>query len=58
LARLFEDEGLRRVQIKKGVENVSRFSWKKAANETVEVLRNAIDLSPKLVPIKMRKLMV
>ncbi len=39
MEKLAKDENLREDLIKKGFENIKRFSWEKAAKETLEVLR-------------------
>ena len=41
MLRLSRDEALRQELIAKGYENVKRFSWEKAARETLEVLEEA-----------------
>lgn len=41
MLRLSEDEALRQELIAKGHENVKRFSWERAARETLDVLRAA-----------------
>ncbi len=46
MLRLSEDEALRQELIRKGHENVKRFSWPKAARETLEVLKKAMDRRP------------
>ena len=43
MLRLSEDEDLRQELIRKGYENVKRFSWPKAARETLEVLKKAME---------------
>ncbi len=43
MLRLSEDEALRQELIRKGYENVKRFSWPKAARETLEVLKKAME---------------
>ncbi len=43
MLRLSEDEALRQELVRKGYENVKRFSWPKAARETLEVLKKAMD---------------
>lgn len=37
MVRVVKDDNLRKSMIKKGLENVKRFSWKKCAMETVEI---------------------
>jgi len=46
MLRLSNDETLRQELIRKGYENVKRFSWSKAARETLEVLQKAMDSDP------------
>ena len=41
MLRLSQDEALREELIAKGHENVKRFSWEKAARETLAVLERA-----------------
>ena len=41
MLRLSQDEALRQQLIAKGHENVKRFSWEKAARETLAVLEEA-----------------
>ena len=41
MLRLSRDEALRQELIAKGYENVKRFSWQKAARETLAVLEEA-----------------
>lgn len=41
MLRLSQDENLRQELIAKGYENVKRFSWEKAARETLAVLEEA-----------------
>ena len=41
MLRLSRDEALRQELIAKGYENVKRFSWQKAASETLAVLEEA-----------------
>ena len=41
MLRLSQDEDLRQELIAKGYENVKRFSWEKAARETLAVLEEA-----------------
>lgn len=41
MLRLSRDEALRQELIAKGYENVKRFSWEKAARETLAVLEEA-----------------
>jgi glycosyltransferase involved in cell wall biosynthesis len=41
MLRLSRDESLRQRLIAAGYENVKRFSWEKAARETLEVLEKA-----------------
>ena len=41
MLRLSQDEALRQELIAKGYENVKRFSWEKAARETLAVLEEA-----------------
>ena len=41
MLRLSRDEALRQELIAKGYENVKRFSWAKAARETLAVLEEA-----------------
>lgn len=43
MLRLSQDEQLRQELIRKGHENVKRFSWPKAARETLEVLKKAME---------------
>ena len=43
MLRLSEDAALRQELIRKGYENVKRFSWPKAARETLEVLKKAME---------------
>ncbi len=43
MLRLSRDESLRQELIAKGYENVKRFSWEKAARETLAVLLNAAE---------------
>ena len=43
MLRLSQDEALRQELIQKGYENVKRFSWPKAARETLEVLKKAME---------------
>lgn len=43
MLRLSHDDGLRARLIAAGHENVKRFSWEKAADETFEVLRQAAE---------------
>lgn len=40
--KLFTSQDLREKLIKKGLENVSKFSWKKTAQDTVEVYKRSI----------------
>ena len=46
MLRLSQDEALRQDLVRKGHENVKRFSWPKAARETLEVLKKAMDRKP------------
>lgn len=46
MLRLSNDETLRQELIRKGYENVKRFSWPKAARETLAVLQKAMDPDP------------
>lgn len=41
MLRLSQDEALRQALIEKGYANVRRFSWEKAAQETLAVLEEA-----------------
>ena len=41
MLRLSQDEALRQELIAKGYENIKRFSWEKAARETLAVLEEA-----------------
>jgi glycosyltransferase involved in cell wall biosynthesis len=43
MLRLSQDEALRQQLIAKGYENVKRFSWEKAARETLDVLEKAMN---------------
>ncbi len=43
MARLWSDEGLRRALREKGLERASRFSWRRAAQETLAVYREAVE---------------
>ncbi|MDO8585333.1 MAG: glycosyltransferase family 1 protein [bacterium] len=43
LAEVITNEGLRRTLRDKGLENAKRFSWERAADQTVTVLRNYAD---------------
>ncbi len=46
MLRLSQDAALRQELVRKGHENVKRFSWPKAARETLEVLKKAMDRTP------------
>ncbi len=46
MLQLSRDEELRQRLIVAGHENVRRFSWSKAASETLEVLRSAAKVKP------------
>jgi len=39
--KLLKDENLRNKMIKRGFENIKRFSWEKCARETLKVLEEA-----------------
>jgi glycosyltransferase involved in cell wall biosynthesis len=43
MLRLSQDESLRQKLIAAGYENVKRFSWEKAARETLDVLEKAMN---------------
>ncbi len=42
--RLLVDSGLRRQLVEQGRRQAARFSWKRAAEETLDVLRGAVDI--------------
>ena len=46
MLRLSRDEELRAELVAKGHENVKRFSWEKAARETLAVLKRAMNKDP------------
>jgi glycosyltransferase involved in cell wall biosynthesis len=40
MRRLADDDALRAELVRRGLENVKRFSWEKCARETLEVLES------------------
>lgn len=42
ISKVFKDESLRKELSKKGLENVKRFSWKKTAEETLEIYKEVL----------------
>jgi glycosyltransferase involved in cell wall biosynthesis len=41
LARVLDDDALRQQLVRKGLDRVTRFSWEKCAQQTLEVLQAA-----------------